>query len=100
MALYLYLDAGQQKGPVTESALIALLHTNESLQPQMETLMVWTNGMSEWALAASVPAFRDVAIVMSSEWHYAEGGATKGPFTTKQLATKFDEGEIDGMTML
>ena len=97
---YLYLESGAQKGPVTEAALLGLMHKSDALHGQMETLMVWSTGMTEWVAAASVPSLREAAVVMSSEWYYAEGGETKGPFVTRDLATKFDEGEIDGMTML
>ncbi|RHY31766.1 hypothetical protein DYB32_003175 [Aphanomyces invadans] len=59
--------------------------------------------MAEWKMAKDVPLFTPVCVLWQKipQWHYFDHlKVQQGPITTAELVAKFEDGNIDGLTLV
>ncbi|KAF0697518.1 Aste57867_11828 [Aphanomyces stellatus] len=99
---WMYVDtAGGQKGPMDESVLKRLLRRGLI---HGETY-VWSPELplAEWKMAKDVPLFTPVCVLWQKipQWYYYDlEKVQQGPITTTELVAKFEDGDIDGLTLV
>ncbi|KAH9101527.1 hypothetical protein AeMF1_021750 [Aphanomyces euteiches] len=99
---WMYVDAaGGQKGPMDESVLKRLLRRGLI---HGETF-VWSPELPipEWKMTKDVPLFTPVCVLWQKvpQWHYYDHlKVQQGPLTTAELVDKFENGDIDGLTLV
>ncbi|KAG5191670.1 hypothetical protein JKP88DRAFT_271269 [Tribonema minus] len=91
---------GQRLGPLPCKAMVELLKKGK-LHP---SALGWTEGQGEWQPLANLEPFKDavqVAAAAAGQWSYIDhAGATIGPMGAKELIKAFQEGALDGMTLV
>lgn len=96
-------EGGAQHGPLNSNTLIRLIHLREQLHPKLPTMTVWQVGSTDWVPAIQTEPFRDHILALTSTWFYAYPSSANGtsqPKTLKDIAKLFDNGDLDGLTML
>ena len=106
----MWLEGGtEQRGPLPEDALIRLMQRKATLRRQLPSVSVWREGLSSWVRAASSDSpFRLHVAILSATWYYAESPGAAGsqqqqqvgPLSLDDLAERFVEGEVDGLTLM
>ncbi|RQM11121.1 hypothetical protein B5M09_002883 [Aphanomyces astaci] len=99
---WMYVDAaGGQKGPMDEAVLKRLLRRG---LVHGETY-VWSPELpvAEWKMAKDIALFTPVCVLWQKvpQWHYYDHlKVQQGPISTADLVRKFEDGDVDGLTLV
>jgi HIV Tat-specific factor 1 len=62
---------------------------------------IWQSGMPAWTAIGEVEPFKAYVMHLDGAWHYTdEGRKTVGPVSVSELSQRFNNGDVDGMTVV